>query len=440
MFIRKFLFLAVVFLFIPLVVSAETTTTTSTAENSVFKVFNADCENISEGLLANSCYAKRATNNLDCSYCEKINWFGGRVSCCVAVIKSFAREGICDNLTETKLKEKCLLHLAVKTKNGALCKQIKDKNENFACRAEIAKQATDLKQCDKMNKTEKDYCLLKFAETQKNEKICAKIGERGVKRFCYNKLAVLKNNEKLCPLTASADKCYLAVAENKKDGKLCAKIKDGSLTGYCLDRVAVAQKDYKACDLIKGNYKFDCIFDVGKAKNSAMSCEKITDKEKNYQCVVHFATKREDASYCDYLKDQTKIGLCADEVEKTINARVQDTQRISDLKAMQTALELYFMDNSEYPEGKDIILGSSNAVCLINTGIDGENWTCPENATVVYFNNIPADPINTGIYTYTYTKIPGNYPCYHIIARLETNYGEYKAGPFYVTCEGGLFQ
>ncbi len=440
MFIRKIVFLTAVFLFMPLVVSAETTSTTSTVETIVFKVFNADCENISEGLLANSCYVKKAADNLDCSYCEKINWFGGRVSCCVGVINSFTREGLCDNLTETKLKEKCLLHLAVKTKNGALCKQIKDKNENFACRAEIAKQATDLKQCDKMNKIEKDYCLLKFAETQKNEKICAKIGERGVKRFCYNKLAVLKNNEKLCPLTANADKCYLAVAESKKDGALCAKIKDGSLVGYCLDRVAIVKKDYNACNLIKGNYKFDCIFDVGKAKGSAMSCEKITDKEKNYTCVTHFATEREDLSYCNYLKDKTKLTACTDEVAKTINARVQDAQRISDLKSMQTALELYFMDNNEYPEGKDIVLGGSNGVCLINTGIEGENWTCPENPTVVYFNSIPADPINTGIYTYTYTKTSGVSPCYHIIARFETNYGEYKAGPFYVSCEGGIFQ
>lgn len=434
---KRFLFLAVVFLLVPMVASAQTTSTTST---DVFagKVFSADCSAFTEGLLSNSCYEKKARGSLDCSYCEKINWFGGRVSCCVKVVNDYPREGICDNLTEVKLKEKCLSHLAAKIKSTALCNQIKDKNENFACRAEVAKQASDVKQCDKMAKAEKNYCYLKFAETGKNEKLCAKISDRSVKQFCYNKLAVVKSNEKLCPLTANKDNCYVLVAEKKKDGAICSKIKNGSMIGYCLDRVAIAKKDTSACNLIKGDYKYDCIFDVAKAKNSASMCEKVTDKVKNYQCVVHFAKAREDLSYCDYLKDQTKLGLCVAEVEQKQTARVQDMQRLADLRALQTSLELYFADNKDYPLGEKLLLGGATAVCLINGGFNGQNWTCDQTATITYFAKVPADPVNTGIYTYEYTKTVG--PCYNLIARLETDYDVYKAGPIYATCDGKIYQ
>ena len=228
------------------------------------------------------------------------------------------------------------------------------------------------------------------------------------------------------------------MSENKKDGSVCSKIKDGSLVGYCLDRVAIAKKDTSACNLIKGDYKYDCIFDVAKAKNSASMCEKVTDKTKNYQCVVHFAKAREDLSYCDYLKDQSKVGLCATEVEQKQTARVQDMQRLVDLNKIQTELEMYFKDNQDYPTGDKVLLGGATAVCLIGSGLNGQNWTCDPNATTTYLAKIPADPVNTGIYTYEYTKTAG--PCYNLTARLETDYDAYKAGPIYATCDGKIYQ
>lgn len=68
-------------------------------------------------------------------------------------------------------------------------------------------------------------------------------------------------------------------------------------------------------------------------------------------------------------------------------ARARDARRISDIKQVQTALELYFLDNSSYPAGTNVHLGSESADCLSNSGFAG---TC--GATVTYMGVVPLNP------------------------------------------------
>ena len=72
------------------------------------------------------------------------------------------------------------------------------------------------------------------------------------------------------------------------------------------------------------------------------------------------------------------------------NARLKarDSKRMSDLKQLQTALELYYNDRGFYPAGAGVQLGSGNYACLNNTGFN------PSGCTGAFMATIPVDPSN----------------------------------------------
>ncbi|MBI5728279.1 MAG: prepilin-type N-terminal cleavage/methylation domain-containing protein [Candidatus Magasanikbacteria bacterium] len=89
--------------------------------------------------------------------------------------------------------------------------------------------------------------------------------------------------------------------------------------------------------------------------------------------------------------------------------KARDSKRLSDLKQVQTALELYYTDNNAYPTAATAVtLGSGNAACLNNAGLAATGCA---NA---YMGIVPTDP---GSNSYSYTSANGT--TYTIDARLE---------------------
>lgn len=104
------------------------------------------------------------------------------------------------------------------------------------------------------------------------------------------------------------------------------------------------------------------------------------------------------------------------------NARTKarDAKRMSDLKQVQTALELYYTDVNSYPAGSGVLLGSAAAACLNQAS----GWTttgCPNP----YMGTVPLDPTNSGVYVYTYTAASSSYS---VTAHLEGTVGGLPTG------------
>lgn len=89
--------------------------------------------------------------------------------------------------------------------------------------------------------------------------------------------------------------------------------------------------------------------------------------------------------------------------------KARDSKRLSDLKQLQTALELYYTDQNQYPAGNAVVLGAGNFVCLNAVGWQAVGCANP------YMGLVPADP-GTGTYTYT---AGGNNATYTVDAALE---------------------
>ncbi len=82
-------------------------------------------------------------------------------------------------------------------------------------------------------------------------------------------------------------------------------------------------------------------------------------------------------------------------------SRARDAQRKSDLRQIQSALELYRSDQDAYP--------TNNLV------------TCAQpftNGGATYMKKVPCDPLNTGNFVYTYNQTGGG-SGYTLVACLE---------------------
>lgn len=98
--------------------------------------------------------------------------------------------------------------------------------------------------------------------------------------------------------------------------------------------------------------------------------------------------------------------------------KARDSKRLSDLKQVQTALELYYTDNNAYPTAAvAVTLGSTNYACLNASG-----WAAAGCATP-YMGLVPADP---GSNSYAYTSANGS--TYSIAATLEGTVNGLSAG------------
>jgi general secretion pathway protein G len=95
------------------------------------------------------------------------------------------------------------------------------------------------------------------------------------------------------------------------------------------------------------------------------------------------------------------IGLLSSIVLASLNSarkKSRDARREADLKQLQTALELYFNDNSKYP-----IVTTSSSVA------DATNGLAAKGLTSTYMTTIPDDP-SSGHYYYISTAA-GDYYC-----------------------------
>lgn len=117
----------------------------------------------------------------------------------------------------------------------------------------------------------------------------------------------------------------------------------------------------------------------------------------------------------------------------TARAKGRDTRRLTDVKGIQNALELYFVDQNGYPEvASATVLGTPASTGRLDaTGFGASTGT----GTPVYMVKVPANPTPNGAdYEYTSTDAAGaactTGPCasYTLTFNLESGAGGYTTG------------
>ena len=127
------------------------------------------------------------------------------------------------------------------------------------------------------------------------------------------------------------------------------------------------------------------------------------------------------------------IGLLSTLAVVALNSARQksrDAKRVADIKQVQTALELYFADQNNYPTATNAVeLGDSNHKALCSSGA----WTASCAGGTTYMGLVPAPALpsdgscNTTNNAYAYSSIAGT--TYTITFCLGGAVGELAAGP-----------
>lgn len=104
----------------------------------------------------------------------------------------------------------------------------------------------------------------------------------------------------------------------------------------------------------------------------------------------------------------------------------RDAKRISDIKQVQTALELYHADRAAYPTQDPILtLGAGGSGAML----DGAGLHATAAATQpVYMGQVPTDPNNTGNFLYRYICSGASCQTYSMTFTLEANTGSLTDG------------
>ena len=108
------------------------------------------------------------------------------------------------------------------------------------------------------------------------------------------------------------------------------------------------------------------------------------------------------------------------------SARVKsrDARRLSDIKQIRTALEMYFDNHQLYPSSSDgVLLGAGDFACLNSDG-----WKTAGCTGTVYMQNVPQDPKPSTNHKYAYTPL-NDRTSYQIVYRLEAKNTSATATP-----------
>ncbi len=132
------------------------------------------------------------------------------------------------------------------------------------------------------------------------------------------------------------------------------------------------------------------------------------------------------------------IGLLSTLAVVSLNnarAKARDARRVSDIKQIQTALELYYNDKDAYPTVASATLGSGNYVTLSSGG-----FLSAVGANTVYMGKVPVAPTPPTGNAYTYKSAAGTTYC--ISFNLESSIPSLGTGlacraePAGATCAG----
>lgn len=136
------------------------------------------------------------------------------------------------------------------------------------------------------------------------------------------------------------------------------------------------------------------------------------------------------------------IGLMAGIATVSVNSvrsKGRDAKRVADIKQIQNALELHYSDVGDYPDApaNNSTLGTTTAGANNAQVLSSSGWEAALTAgATAYMTGVPRDPMNSGLYTYTYTVDADTTKDYTITFRLESGAGSFGSGNFSASSAG----
>jgi prepilin-type N-terminal cleavage/methylation domain-containing protein len=107
--------------------------------------------------------------------------------------------------------------------------------------------------------------------------------------------------------------------------------------------------------------------------------------------------------------------------------RSRDAKRVSDIRQIQTAVELGYSEVGNYPVATSLVLGGPTAKVLCNNAGASKFQADTTNCGTIYMGLVPSNPTPNGA-DYTFTNSASTSSSYSISFNLEGATGQLGAG------------
>jgi len=155
---------------------------------------------------------------------------------------------VCTGMPEyqgTSLEEACIMGLAAKNKDSALCLKV-GRETRPRCYAMVANAKGDIGVCQEAG-TYKDRCYNEYATNYQDASACDKIGDVSMKDSCYSNMVNTLGDPTLCNKVVSVgqkDSCYWNIAMRLRDVSYCNKITSADQKQNCLQNIQGSSGGY----------------------------------------------------------------------------------------------------------------------------------------------------------------------------------------------------
>ena len=243
------------------------------------------CDEMTDSDLRNYCYYYNSIKNSSVRPCQLISEDGFKNLC---LAEASEKSSYCDKIGDSQLKKYCFKTLAYRTNNVELC----DHNRN--CVVEFAVKNNEYDLCENLNNyTEIKDCKMIVAvenENSNEEDLCQSSSPKA-ENYCFFELAVKTGNEEYCHkikdqefgevLDATNDKCFLRLARVAADRTICDNITDKPTKDMCFQwatsEMVKVNEDPSFCEIVPDHNKSDCYYNIALKNNDYQFCGKIAD-------------------------------------------------------------------------------------------------------------------------------------------------------------------
>ena len=193
----RFSFMLIIFLVAMLLVSGCSLFKGKVPEEEVITKPKS-CEEMTNTLEQYNCFLKKAIDEKDISYCDKVSEVS-RTLCIVEVAKVTGQDSFCDSLEKSEEKEICEYRVALETKDiskctgseeqiklckaiilddEAICDEFTDAEEKEGRYMTLTPKSTDWcnEKASQFSEFFKDYCFFRLAHFSKDKSYCKQAG------------------------------------------------------------------------------------------------------------------------------------------------------------------------------------------------------------------------------------------------------------------------
>ncbi len=237
------------------------------------------CSKLIGGFDAYRCYDDVGRSELDYTACMQIDDNQNKANCLDYVARNSSDVSICDLITDINSVQAnaCISYVAVQSPSATVCPKLTDYAKRNNCYYRLALNTKDSTACAQIigDRKLKDFCLLRVAVLSYDSSICSGISADDFNYLdnCRKPIAEHNYDLNLCEMmynTSNYINCFVNIALSLGKPEVCVQMQNDRFVGFLYDNVSLCYRDFAVslgdstyCSLIDNNALYsECVNEI----------------------------------------------------------------------------------------------------------------------------------------------------------------------------------